>query len=180
MNNWIYHRNDDNTCRYTLGIGGKRMLICCGINPSTAKPNELDNTVRRVDRFVKDNGYDGYIMINIYPQISTDPKNIHHDMDENYHSKNLEILRVIFETYPNADMWAAWGTLIGTRSYFYDALNEIYEISSDYDVNWVHFNKLTKDGHPRHPLYLRADSDIFEFDIDNYIRTHCECRTERC
>lgn len=173
MTDWIYHKNDDNTCRYTLGVDGDKMLICCGINPSTAKPNELDNTVRRLDRFAKDNGYDGYIMINIYPQISTDPKNIHLDLDETIHKHNLKKLKRIFKAYPNSDMWAAWGVLIETRQYFYQSLKEMYSISKQYDLNWIHFNQLTKKGHPRHPLYLRADSEIFEFDIENYIEKHC-------
>lgn len=170
MDNWIYHKNEENTCRYTLGIDGEKMLICCGINPSTAKPNKLDNTVRRVDRFAKDNGYDGYIMINIYPQISTDPKNIHTKSDRIYYEKNLEILKDIFEAYPNADMWAAWGTLIETRDYFYQGLKDIYDLMKDYNLNWIHFNKLTKAGHPRHPLYLKADSEIFVFSIEDYIK----------
>lgn len=170
MTNWIYSKNKDNTCRYTLGVYGEEMLICCGINPSTAKPNDLDNTVRRVERFSKDNGYDGYIMINIYPQISTDPKNIHLEQDKFIFKENLRKLEEIFINNPKTDIWAAWGTLIETREYFYKALREIYNISKPHKLNWVHFNELTKAGHPRHPLYLRADSEIFKFDIENYIK----------
>lgn len=170
MENWIYHRNEENTCRYTLGIDGENMLICCGINPSTAKPNDLDNTVTRVDRFARDNGYDGYIMVNVYPQISTDPNGINLDLNLEKHRENMERLKDIFKKYPNADIWAAWGVLIEKRPYFYKALEDIYQASKDYNLNWVRFNELTKAGHPRHPLYLRADSEIFEFDIENYIK----------
>lgn len=170
MKKWIFQKDQAHTRRYSLGIDGEKMLICCGINPNTARPNKLNNTVRRVENFARDNGYDGYIMINIYPQISKEPQNIHLEMDKNYHLDNMSALRDIFRDYPDADMWAAWGTTIETRGYFYKALKDIYEISKDYDLNWIHFNKLTKKGHPRHPLYLKADSEIFKFDIENYVK----------
>lgn len=172
MNNWIYNKNKDLTCRFTLGIDGENMLICCGINPSTAKPDSLDNTVRRVERFSKDNGYDGYIMINVYPQISTNPKEIDLDIDESIHKENIRSLEEIFMKYPKSDIWAAWGTLIETRPFFNKSLREIYTLSKKHNLNWIHFNELTKAGHPRHPLYLKSDSKISKFDIENYIEDH--------
>ena len=170
MEKWIYYRDSKNKCRYSLGIHGKNMLICCGVNPSTAKPNDLDNTVRRVDGFARDNNYDGYIMINLYPQISTNPKGIHKRINNSYHRENIEHLEEIFRKYPGADIWGAWGVLIESRKFFKRSLKDIYKLSKKYDLNWVHFNKLTKAGHPRHPLYLRADSKKYSFDINSYIK----------
>ena len=172
MKQWIFQKDQEHTRRYSLGIHGENMLICCGINPNTAKPGELNNTVRRVENFAKDNGYDGYIVVNIYSQISKDPKDIHLQMDETYHKENINALKEIFELYPKADMWAAWGTTIETRPYFYQALKDIYDVARKHDLNWVHINKLTKAGHPRHPLYLKADSQIFKFDVENYINNY--------
>ncbi|MDY0234744.1 MAG: DUF1643 domain-containing protein [Gudongella sp.] len=169
MTSWIYSKSKDNTCRYTLGLKGQNMLICCGINPSTAKPDSLDNTVRRVEKFSKDNGYDGYIMINVYPQISTNPKEIHSDIDESIHKENIRCLDELFMHYPRSDIWAAWGTLIETRPYFCNALREIVTLSKKHNLNWIHFNELTKARHPRHPLYLKSDSKISKFDIEGYI-----------
>lgn len=169
MINWIYSKSEDDTCRFVLGLDGQNMLICCGINPSTAKPNYLDNTVRRVEKFSKDNGYDGYIMINVYPQISTNPKEIHLHVDASIHKENIKCLDKLFMKYPKSDVWAAWGTLIETRPYFYNSLREIYNLSKKHDLNWIHFNELTKAGHPRHPLYLKSDSKVSKFDIENYI-----------
>lgn len=170
MTRWIYSKDEKNTCRYTLGVDGENVLICCGINPSTAKPDKLDNTVRRVGNFSKDNGYDGYIMINIYPQISTDPNNIHSDLDELNHKENIRNLKELLKNYPKSDIWAAWGTLIERRPYFHKSLKEIYNISKYHNLNWIHFNDLTKAGHPRHPLYLKSDSKISKFDIESYIK----------
>ena len=42
---WIYAPNFYSEYRYLLGTRGKNPLICIGINPSTAKPDALDNTL---------------------------------------------------------------------------------------------------------------------------------------
>ena len=36
--------------RYILGTAGKKPLITIGINPSTAEPDNLDNTLKSVER----------------------------------------------------------------------------------------------------------------------------------
>ena len=72
--NWLYEKNRNNTARYILGETGKKPLVCVGINPSTAAPNNLDRTLTNVKRFSELNGYDGWLMLNVYPQRSTDPR----------------------------------------------------------------------------------------------------------
>ena len=59
---WLYLNNSDDTVRYVLGEKTKNMIACIGINPSTAKPNELDNTLKSVKRISAFNGFDGWIM----------------------------------------------------------------------------------------------------------------------
>ena len=43
---WIYAPNFYSEYRYILGTRGERPLICIGINPSTARPDALDNTLK--------------------------------------------------------------------------------------------------------------------------------------
>ena len=45
---WLYAPNFYSEYRYILGTRGKNPLICVGINPSTAKPDDLDNTLKSV------------------------------------------------------------------------------------------------------------------------------------
>ena len=47
---WLYAPNFYSEYRYILGTRGKNPLICIGINPSTAKPGDLDNTLKSVER----------------------------------------------------------------------------------------------------------------------------------
>lgn len=107
---WIYVNNDDNSSRYILGTEGKKSLICFGINPSTAEPENLDNTLKSVERLTKNNGFDSWIMLNVYPQRATNPKNLHKDMNEELHKQNLKEIENVLKNSPV--IWAAWGTLI--------------------------------------------------------------------
>ena len=45
---WLYAPNFYSEYRYILGTRGKNPLICIGINPSTAEPDNLDNTLKSV------------------------------------------------------------------------------------------------------------------------------------
>ena len=59
---WIYVPNFYSEYRYILGTRGEKPLICVGINPSTAAPDDLDNTLKSVERVALHNGYDSFIM----------------------------------------------------------------------------------------------------------------------
>ena len=43
---WLYAPPFYSEYRYILGTRGKKPLICVGINPSTAAPDDLDNTLK--------------------------------------------------------------------------------------------------------------------------------------
>ena len=56
---WLYAPNFYSEYRYILGTRGKNPLICIGINPSTAAPGDLDNTLKSVERIALGNGFLG-------------------------------------------------------------------------------------------------------------------------
>ena len=56
---WLYVPPFYSEYRYILGTRGKNPLICIGINPSTAQPGDLDNTLKSVERIALGNGFDG-------------------------------------------------------------------------------------------------------------------------
>ena len=165
---WIYHNDEEKHSRYVLGTIGEHPLVCFGINPSTAKPGDLDNTLKSVERLATNNGYDSYIMLNIYPQRATQPKDIHKEIDMDLHRKNLDHIEAILQK-GKLDIWAAWGTLIEKREYFHQCLIDIYEISQKYKSRWLSIGKTTKAGHPHHPLYLRKTEKTELFDMEGYI-----------
>lgn len=169
-NNWLYENNSDNSARYILGEAGEKPLVCVGINPSTAEPNNLDRTLTNVKRFSELNGYDGWLMLNVYPQRSTDPNGLHMELDDGLHSSNLNYIAEYLSKYNKVDVWAAWGTSIGKRKYLGNALMDIVEGIESIRVRWVKIGKASKNGHPHHPLYLSHKSAIEKFDIEGYLR----------
>ncbi len=171
---WIYIKNDDNSARFVLGEAGRRPLICFGINSSTAKPpcsqsnpeENLDPTVKRVRRCSQD-GFDGWIMLNIYPQRATDPKRIHTEKNGALHKRNLSEIKKIFCLYPSLKVWAAWGNLIEKRPFLMRFLKDIVALNPS--IQWVCKGK-TKKGHPRHPLFLKKGRAFESFDMEEYLK----------
>ena len=167
MSNWIYINSSDDKARFVLGEKGKRCLTCIGINPSTARPNDLDNTLRQVKNRALIFGYDSWTMINVYPQRATNPDDMHKMPNAAYHQKNLvEIENLLANT--SVDLWAAWGTVITKRPYLKTCLLDIINIANKFNVNWFTIGKKSQFGHPHHPLYLKKGLPLDPFEIDKY------------
>lgn len=167
---WIYEQSKDIANRYLLGTRGEKTLVCCGVNPSFASPENLDPTMKSVRRFAKQLGYDSYIMINLYPMRATDPKKMHETMDVEIVKKNMEFIETVLSK-GNCDIWAAWGNLIETRNYLKDCLELIVKMANSYNCKWFTIGERSKAGHPHHPLYLDADSKKEDFDANAYVHT---------
>lgn len=168
MNNWIYKNSKDNKNRFILGKNGDKTLICIGINPSTASPKNLDNTLKTVEKRAESLNYDSWIMINIYPQRAKKPKDLDKKINPEIHKDNIEHIKSII---PNkqCDIWAAWGTNINIRPYLKKCLQEIVKHLPSNKINWFTIGKKSKLGHPHHPLYLRSSLQKDAFDIDKYL-----------
>lgn len=171
---WIFDNDYEDTVRYTLGkpaLGkGKKNLVCFGINPSTARPDELDNTLKSVERIAKRAGFHGWIMLNVYPQRATNPNDLHNTIQNDIHIKNIEHIERVITDY-NATILAAWGTLINKRDYLKQCLQDIYAVSKKSKRKWVCIGNISKAGHPHHPLYLSNEELPKEFDIQSYINS---------
>ena len=73
---WLYVPARYEEYRYILATTGQKPLICIGVNPSTAAPGDLDNTLKSVERIALGNGFDSFVMFNLYAQRATDPDSI--------------------------------------------------------------------------------------------------------
>lgn len=167
---WIYKNSLDDTARFVLGeVGDGKPLICFGVNPSTASPLKLDTTISKLRKFSKVLGYDGWIMLNLYPQRATDPKKMHIKAKDEFTKENLKCIKQIIEEYQPTHIWASWGELLECRDYLIVNLKEISDVCLESKVNFMHLGELTKKGHPRHPSRLAYASKICDFDIRNYI-----------
>jgi len=164
---WIYH-HDEPLTRYSLGIEGSNPLVGIGVNPSTAKPGDLDPTVTNVARFAENNGYDGWLMFNLYPQRATNPDKMHKHFQKKIHQKNIAVIESLVQHY-SPDVWCAWGTLIEKRPYLNRCLRDIYNVLSTFGCTYFRRGKISKAGHPHHPLYLRKTEPLREFNLQSYL-----------
>ena len=169
IDEWLYAPNFYSEYRYILGTRGKNPLICIGINPSTAQPGDLDNTLKSVQRIAHGNGFDSFIMFNVYAQRATDPDTMERTCNLQLHRENLEAFRYVLSIGENPTVWAAWGTIIEKRDYLKDCLRDMITAGEEYGANWVCAGKCSKKGHPHHPLYLRKDEVIRPFPVAEYL-----------
>ena len=168
---WLYAPNFYSEYRYILGTRGKNPLICIGINPSTAKPDDLDNTLKSVERIAFANGFDSFIMFNVYAQRATDPDAMEKICNSDLHRENLEAFRYVLSISEAPVVWAAWGTIIEKRAYLPDCVRDMVAVGQEFGAQWVCAGKISKKGHPHHPLYLRKDEKIRPFEVNAYLDT---------
>lgn len=168
---WLYAPNFYSEYRYILGTRGKHPLICIGINPSTAEPDNLDNTLKSVERIALGNGFDSFIMFNVYAQRATDPDAMEKQCNMALHRENLAAFRYVLSISENPAVWAAWGAIIEKRDYLADCVRDMVAAGREYGARWYCAGAVTKKGHPHHPLYLRKDEKIKPFDVEGYLNS---------
>ena len=166
---WLYAPSFYSEYRYILGTRGKNPLICIGINPSTAEPDHLDNTLKSVERIALGNGFDSFIMFNVYAQRATDPDTMECTCNLRLHRENLEAFRYVLSISEKPTVWAAWGAIIEKRKYLPECVKDMLKAGEEYGAKWVCAGAITKKGHPHHPLYLRRDTKLLDFDIEAYL-----------
>lgn len=171
IHQWLYAPNFYSEYRYILGTRGKNPLICIGINPSTAQPGDLDNTLKSVERIALGNGFDSFIMFNVYAQRATDPDAMEKTCNTLLHKENLEAFRYVLSISENPSVWAAWGTIIEKRDYLPKCVRDMVDAGTEYGARWYCAGKISKKGHPHHPLYLRKDEKLKPFDVLAYLDT---------
>jgi hypothetical protein len=117
------------------------------INPSTADEVQLDPTLRRCVGFAKREGNGGMAIVNLYAFRTKDPKLMMASADP-VGPENDRVLADVTGT-----VIAGWGTNANP-----DRVTRALAL-----LPRLHALGVTKDGHPRHPLYVRADAPLVEW-----------------
>ncbi len=169
---WLYVPDYYCDYRYILGTKGQHPLICIGINPSTAEPGKLDNTLKSVERIALGNGFDSFIMFNVYAQRATRPQDMERECNMALHRENMEAFSYVLALSERPVIWAAWGTIILQRPYLVPCLLDMIELGERQNAAWVTAGTRSKNGgHPHHPLYLKKNSGLDAFDVRAYCRS---------
>lgn len=145
------------TYRYALwrrwGPGHYAMFI--GLNPSTADEANDDPTIRRCIGFARSWGYDGLCMANLFSFRATHPADMKKAADPVGRDNDKAIATFSRGAGIVVAAWGAHGTY-RRRDYYVRLL-----------VPDLHYLRLTKDGHPGHPLYLPASLRPVEWVMQN-------------
>ena len=171
---WIYVPDFYTEYRYILGTRGRDPLICIGVNPSTAEPGNLDNTLKSVARIAAGNGYDSWIMFNVYAQRATRPDDMDRARSDSLHRENMRAFEYVLSRVGEGvrpAIWAAWGAVIEKRRYLPDCVRDMVELGQRCGAQWFCAGACSVKGHPHHPLYLRKDEKVRPFDVEAYLNS---------
>jgi hypothetical protein len=147
--------------RYRLtrewGTGGRLPFIM--LNPSTADANVDDPTIRRCMSFAKREGAGGIIVANLFGYRTPSPKELWKVSPLQRHGLHNE--HAIYDVAKEAEesnmpVVCAWGAGAGDAARF--------------TIGWLQARGaklrclgVTREGHPRHPLYVKGDQPLIQF-----------------
>lgn len=137
----------DRGYRYALwrDWGGEGYAMFVGLNPSTADETTDDPTIRRCVAYAKAWGYGALCMTNLFAFRATDPKDMLSARDPVGPENDATLIDLSGGAGVVVAAWGTYGTHLGRGQMVRNMLPGL------------HCLKLTKDGHPGHPLYLRKD-----------------------
>lgn len=145
-----------NLYRYRLTrIWDKSIRPACFLmlNPSTATAELDDPTIRRCIKFSKRLGAGGLVVVNCFAFRSPYPSALL-EIDDPIGPENDRYIRgAIIECAPVVAAWGVNCTLRGRDR----AVKKLIELSG---LPWAQCLGTTKDGHPRHPLYVSGDTQL--------------------
>lgn len=124
------------------------LFIC--LNPSTADETQDDPTIRRCRRFAMDWGYGAIVMANLFAYRATKPK----DMIDQQHPTGRDNDAWLHYLAQNAGIIVcAWGA----NGSYRNRGEKITQLLNPYKLMCL---GVTKEGQPRHPLYIKADKQL--------------------
>ncbi len=137
--------------------------VFIGLNPSTATEYQNDPTVARCIKYAKTWGHDSMTMLNAFAFRSTDPKGLKSVEDPVGSANDRYILKQCRDA---SQIILCWGT---HAEYLDRGLKLLEKLSGrSFELNCL---KITKNGHPSHPLYLKKDLQpipfVATFEVDS-------------
>ena|ERR1700726_215647 len=145
--------------RLTRHWAADYMLPFVMLNPSTADAEVDDPTIRRCMSFARREGAGGLVVVNLFALRSPSPVRLR-EVNDPFGPGNAAALKEV-EKYsirlsvPIVCAWGAHGT-------FHGGNNAAVRIFQEAGAHLVCLGK-TKEGHPRHPLYVAADQPLVDF-----------------
>ncbi len=143
----------ERTHRFALGrlavaSAGRTPLVTIGMNPSYADDQIADKTVNRIIRASVDHGYSGWIMLNLYPERATNPKNLR-SYDAKLSAANCAAIAEVLTAHGVTEVLGAWGGL--AHATIRRAKQDVLAQLATLRVRLFSLDPPTSGGEPRHP-----------------------------
>jgi hypothetical protein len=149
-----------------------RSACFIALNPSTADASVDDPTVRRCVGFARSWGCGGLVVVNLFAYRATEPKALfdvyyrrqfagaggevrYHNGDPVGPENDAHVRKAAEACHPVVAAWGVHGVMMLRDG-------RVKKLLADLGTPVVCLG-LTHDGHPRHPLYVRADADLVPF-----------------
>lgn len=151
-------------CEMGMGHGGDCTIYSTGavvflmLNPSTADAMQNDPTVARCCTFTKRWGYRRLLVVNLFALRSTDPRALS-TADDPVGSENDNFIMRAAREGTRGMVVAAWGANVTAH------LGRTSAVISLLEREKIDLYALarTKEGHPKHPLYVKGDAQPIPF-----------------
>lgn len=147
------------TYRYTLFrripsiLRWERPCLFCLLNPSTADATREDATSRRGLAFATSWGCTSMTFVNLFALRATDPQELRRHPDPVGPENNRHIREQLEAHFQIGFVIVAWG------SHVY-ANERVKVLAPAFIAAGARCLGTTKDGSPRHPLYLKKDTEL--------------------
>lgn len=156
----IFDDSDKPQYRYSLmrefgDLFINKSMCIIMLNPSTANATEDDPTIRRCVSFAQKNECGKLIVVNLFAIISSDPKRLL----EPFPIGRANDLFIVEAALAADIVVVAWGAF---PKYIRDRDQEILGTLKKQGVKTFCLG-LTKEGFPRHPLYVKKSQELIEY-----------------
>lgn len=147
--------NHDRTHRYELWRSwdeSKPTIMFIGLNPSRADETFNDPTITRCINFAKSWGYGSMFFGNLFSLRSPDPKQVEKDTKAaRTISTDMRLCGMRDASETHVLCWGSW-------KFIEEREQQVVEMFPD-----AKCFGLNQDGHPKHPLYLKASSELYDY-----------------
>ena len=123
------------------------LIVIC-MNPSHAREDQSDKTINRLIRASEENGYAGWIMLNLYPERSPKPSALT-PFDPTLSAANKDAITRVLARFEVAEVLGAWGNL--TKETLRLAKLDLLPMLALLGVRVYMLDSLTAQDNPRHP-----------------------------
>jgi len=128
-------------------------VMFVALNPSTADEREDDPTVRRCIGFARKWSFGGLILVNLFAYRSTDPAGLLEADDPVGPGNDKHILESARTAGRVVLAWGTKGSWLGRDQHVHALLPGARCLG------------ITKEGHPKHPLYLAGNTRVRPFSV---------------